>query len=282
MIRTPISRPRRDPNPIRHPAPPAARKRAAPRPVRTPAPPASSPVRQGEQPYPRAVAATRRHDRVGRRTGRRCRRARRQILSRRGRAARAAGVRAGGGADPRGGAAAIPGSATLPASWRSTSRRTGCASRSWMRTSQPMFATGSAPPNDRARLLLQKVAPVLAKPDRADLDRRPYRRRAVSRSRTQQLGVVHRARQRDAAAADRRRPAEGRVRSVTGHADRDPLLPADPLAAANRRIAIVVLRRPRPRARRRAHRSARPGADAPSVEASPSRPRRRRSNDDGC
>ena len=31
-------------------------------------------------------------------------------------------------------------------------------------------------------------------------------------------------------------------RSVTGHADRDPLLPADPLAAANRRIAIVVLR----------------------------------------
>ena len=33
-----------------------------------------------------------------------------------------------------------------------------------------------------------------------------------------------------------------RIRSVTGHADRDPLLPADPLAAANRRIAIVVLR----------------------------------------
>ena len=31
-------------------------------------------------------------------------------------------------------------------------------------------------------------------------------------------------------------------RSVTGNADRDPLLPADPMAAANRRIAIVVLR----------------------------------------
>jgi chemotaxis protein MotB len=33
-----------------------------------------------------------------------------------------------------------------------------------------------------------------------------------------------------------------RIRSVTGNADRDPLLPADPMAAANRRIAIVVLR----------------------------------------
>jgi chemotaxis protein MotB len=35
---------------------------------------------------------------------------------------------------------------------------------------------------------------------------------------------------------------ETRIRTVTGHADRDPLLPGDPLAAANRRIAIVVLR----------------------------------------
>jgi chemotaxis protein MotB len=32
------------------------------------------------------------------------------------------------------------------------------------------------------------------------------------------------------------------VRSITGNADRDLLLPAEPLAAANRRIAIVVLR----------------------------------------
>ena len=35
---------------------------------------------------------------------------------------------------------------------------------------------------------------------------------------------------------------DGRFRSVTGNADKDPLLPADPLAAANRRIAILVLR----------------------------------------
>ena len=39
--------------------------------------------------------------------------------------------------------------------------------------------------------------------------------------------------------------AETRVQTVTGHADRDPLLPGDPLAAANRRIAIVVLREAR-------------------------------------
>jgi chemotaxis protein MotB len=39
---------------------------------------------------------------------------------------------------------------------------------------------------------------------------------------------------------------DSRIRSVTGNADRDPLLPADPLAAANRRIAIVVLRAQRP------------------------------------
>jgi chemotaxis protein MotB len=39
---------------------------------------------------------------------------------------------------------------------------------------------------------------------------------------------------------------EMRVRTVTGNADRDPLLPNDPLAAANRRIAIVVLRAARP------------------------------------
>jgi chemotaxis protein MotB len=35
---------------------------------------------------------------------------------------------------------------------------------------------------------------------------------------------------------------DARIRDVTGHADRDLLLPADPLAAANRRIAIVLLR----------------------------------------
>jgi chemotaxis protein MotB len=36
--------------------------------------------------------------------------------------------------------------------------------------------------------------------------------------------------------------AEERIRSVTGNADRDLLLPADPLNPSNRRITIIVLR----------------------------------------
>jgi chemotaxis protein MotB len=35
---------------------------------------------------------------------------------------------------------------------------------------------------------------------------------------------------------------QSRIRSVTGNAERDLLIPGDPLAAGNRRIAIVVLR----------------------------------------
>jgi chemotaxis protein MotB len=35
---------------------------------------------------------------------------------------------------------------------------------------------------------------------------------------------------------------DARIRDVVGRADRDLLLPADPLAAANRRIAITLLR----------------------------------------
>ena len=36
--------------------------------------------------------------------------------------------------------------------------------------------------------------------------------------------------------------AQNRIRSVTGNADRDPLVPADPLSPSNRRITVVVLR----------------------------------------
>ena len=35
---------------------------------------------------------------------------------------------------------------------------------------------------------------------------------------------------------------EGRIRSVSGHADRDLLLPEAPNDAANRRVSITVLR----------------------------------------
>jgi chemotaxis protein MotB len=107
---------------------------------------------------------------------------------------------------------------------------------------QPMFATGSADPNDRARLLLQKVTPILARlPEPISIagytDAAPYH--GAGRS-NWDLSL-------DRANATRRLLTESglpeeRIRSVTGNADRDPLLPNDPLAAANRRIAIVVLR----------------------------------------
>jgi chemotaxis protein MotB len=111
---------------------------------------------------------------------------------------------------------------------------------------RPMFALGSAAPNDRAMLLLQKVTPVLAKlPQGISIaghtDSAPF----PGPDRTNWELSAERAN------ATRRLLVEGglpdsRIRSVTGNADRDPLLPADPLAAANRRIAIVVLRAARP------------------------------------
>jgi chemotaxis protein MotB len=107
---------------------------------------------------------------------------------------------------------------------------------------QPMFPLGSANPNDRARLLLQKVAPVLMRLTQdisiaGHTDAAPF----AGPGRTNwELSA-------DRANATRRLLVEAglqapRIRSVTGNAERDPLIPADPLAAANRRIAIVVLR----------------------------------------
>jgi chemotaxis protein MotB len=106
----------------------------------------------------------------------------------------------------------------------------------------PMFATGSAVPNDRARLLLQKVLPALMHlPESISLaghtDAAPYR----GVERTNWELSTERANATRRLLVDSGLP-EARVRSVTGNADRDPLLPADPLAAVNRRIAIVVLR----------------------------------------
>jgi len=106
----------------------------------------------------------------------------------------------------------------------------------------PMFATGSAAPNERAAMLLQKVTPVLLRLNEGvsiagHTDATPYK--GTDRS-NWELSV-------ERANATRRLLAqaglpEGRIRNVTGNADRDPLLPANPTAAANRRIAIVVLR----------------------------------------
>jgi len=106
---------------------------------------------------------------------------------------------------------------------------------------KPMFASGSAEPDERARLLLAKIAPVLARLPQpiaiaGHTDAAPYR--GTGRS-NWELST-------DRAVATRRLLAEdglpeARFREVTGRADRELLLPADPLAAANRRIAIVVM-----------------------------------------
>ncbi len=125
---------------------------------------------------------------------------------------------------------------------------------------RPMFATGSATMNDRARAVLQKVAPVLLRMSEplsiaGHTDATPYR---GSDKTNWELSA-------ERANATRRLLAEAglpdsRLRSVSGDADRDPLLPADPFAAANRRIAIVVLRQARPAASQPA------AAQAPSVQ----------------
>jgi chemotaxis protein MotB len=106
----------------------------------------------------------------------------------------------------------------------------------------PMFTTGSAAPNARAQLLLAKVAPVLMRlPEDIAVvghtDAAPF---AGTAKTNWELST-------ERANATRRLLtdgglAEARISRVTGVADRDPLLPADPLAAANRRIAIIVLR----------------------------------------
>ena len=107
---------------------------------------------------------------------------------------------------------------------------------------QPMFAAGSAVLNDRARLALLKIAPVLTRlPEPVAIaghtDATPFR----TAGRTNWDLSADRANATRKLLTDAGLP-ESRLRSVTGNADREPLLPGDPLAAANRRIAITVLR----------------------------------------
>ena len=107
---------------------------------------------------------------------------------------------------------------------------------------RPMFDTGSIEPNAQARALLQRLIPILAKlPEAISIagytDAAPY----------SGVGRTNWDLSSERANATRRLLTEGglpdgRIRDVGGHADRDLLLPADPLAAANRRVAIILLR----------------------------------------
>jgi chemotaxis protein MotB len=110
----------------------------------------------------------------------------------------------------------------------------------------PMFPSGSATPNDRVKLLMQKIVPVLLKLSQpisvaGHTDAAPF----PGPERTNWELSAERANATRRLLVDDGLP-ETRIHSVTGLADRDPLLPADPLAPANRRIAILVLRDPPP------------------------------------
>lgn len=116
---------------------------------------------------------------------------------------------------------------------------------------QPMFALGGAAPNDRARALLQRVAQVIQRLPNAisiagHTDSTPFRgggERSNWDLSTERANVTRRL-LIDAGVAD------GRIRNLAGHAERDLLLPDQPTAAANRRVSITLIRQapetPRP------------------------------------
>ncbi|MFC7689139.1 flagellar motor protein MotB [Paeniroseomonas aquatica] len=107
---------------------------------------------------------------------------------------------------------------------------------------RPMFPIGGTAPNERARALLQKVIGIAARLPNAlaiagHTDATPFRGQDRS---NWELSA-------DRANAVRRIMveggiAEGRLSSVTGHADRSLLLPDEPTNPANRRVAITLLR----------------------------------------
>ncbi len=112
--------------------------------------------------------------------------------------------------------------------------------------SKPMFDRGAITLNARAQALLRKVAPFLATlPEPVSIegysDAAPLSAGAVSNW-TLSSGRANAARDLlvDAGLPD------GRVAGVTGYADRHLLLPADPLASANRRVVLTLRRQHAP------------------------------------
>jgi len=106
----------------------------------------------------------------------------------------------------------------------------------------PMFATGSAEPNARAMAVLKRLTPILTglrEPISIGgyTDATPYAG----------VGRTNWDLSADRANTTRRILGafglpDSRIREVTGHGDRDLLLPAEPQAASNRRIAILLIR----------------------------------------
>ncbi len=106
----------------------------------------------------------------------------------------------------------------------------------------PVFATGHAAPNDRGRALLMRAAQVIARLPHAvevtgHTDAAPFRGGA-GRSNWELSAERANAARRLLIEAG---VAERRMRAVAGRAERDPLNPANPLEAGNRRVAVLVL-----------------------------------------
>lgn len=110
----------------------------------------------------------------------------------------------------------------------------------------PMFALGGAAPNERARALLARVAQAalrLSNPIYIEghTDSTPFRGGA---GRSNWDLSAERANMTRRLLVEAGLPEE-RIRSVSGRADREPLLPADTAAPANRRVSITLLRQNR-------------------------------------
>jgi chemotaxis protein MotB len=108
---------------------------------------------------------------------------------------------------------------------------------------QPMFTLGGAAPNERARLLIARVAQATARlPNQVAItghtDATPFRGNS---DRSNWDLSAERANATRRLLAEAGLP-EARIRSVAGYAERQPLLPDQPAAAANRRVAITLLR----------------------------------------
>jgi chemotaxis protein MotB len=108
---------------------------------------------------------------------------------------------------------------------------------------QPMFALGSSRPNEAARALIAKIAPILARLSKpvtiaGHTDATPFRYGSDMTNWELSADRANAARRLLLEAG----VPEGQIHGVSGRADRDLLLPADPRAAANRRIAILVQR----------------------------------------
>ena len=107
---------------------------------------------------------------------------------------------------------------------------------------RPMFATGSSALNERARALLLKVAPILMKlPEGVSITGHTDGAAYKGGDRSNWDLSAERANATRRLLVDAGLP-EARLRGVAGMADRDLFVPADALAAVNRRVAIMVLR----------------------------------------